>query len=157
MHHCDRASATTGISRSRGACPKSGSHHGREQKRRILFALNPSEVAFSGHVVQQERVARFQVDGFAVRYGYANVTVKHDSQLLAGRRVKILVSPGRCCEKEARCRRHFRRHPERLQRRYWVSSAGSPYISISSIYLNPVRGMFPDREIRMRLRLEALS
>ena len=40
-----------------------------EQKRRILFALNPGEVALAGHVVQQERVARFQVDGFAVRHG----------------------------------------------------------------------------------------
>ena len=29
MHHRDSASATTGTSRSRGACPKSGSHQGR--------------------------------------------------------------------------------------------------------------------------------
>jgi hypothetical protein len=40
-----------------------------EQKRRILFALNPGEAVLAGHVVQQERVARFQVDGFAVRHG----------------------------------------------------------------------------------------
>jgi hypothetical protein len=65
-----------------------------EQKSRILFPLDPGEIAFAGHVIQQERVAGLKGDRLAVGDTDADIAFQQNCQLLPRPRVETLVPSG---------------------------------------------------------------